>query len=242
MKLRWSWCILVVLMGALQLPAQYTLSPQLIGSTGSWITAGNYSLSASSGEVVITTCSQANYVLTQGFQQSWESVVALGGSVAFANPSCEGENNGRARAVPQGGIPPYTYTWSNGANTQEITALAPGTYYVTITDAIGLTYSDSAVVNEGVGPCELIFYSGITPNSDGKNDFWAIEFIEQYPENTVAVFNRWGGKVWETRNYNNSDRRWEGNDDTGNALPPATYFYIVEVNGKTYKGWIELTR
>lgn len=232
--------ILLLLHGSLQ--GQYMLSPQLIGSTGAWSTSGNYSLSASSGEVVIATCTSAGYILTQGFQQPSASLVALSGSVSSTNPSCAGQQNGSARAVAQGGIPPYTYAWSNGETTQQIASLAPGTYYVTITDAAGLTYADSAVVDAGQGPCELIFYSGITPNGDGKNDFWEIGFIDQYPENTVTIHNRWGEKVFEAQNYNNADRRWEGNDVSGSVLPPATYFYLVEVNGKSFRGWIELTR
>jgi gliding motility-associated-like protein len=232
--------ILLILHGSVL--GQYMLSPQLIGSNGAWSTSGNYSLSASSGEVIITTCSATGYVLTQGFQQPTASLVALSGSVASAGTSCAGQNNGSARASAQGGIPPYTYAWSNGETTPQIFSLAPGTYYVTITDAAGLVYADSAVIDASPAPCELIFYSGITPNSDGKNDFWSIEFIEQYPDNLVTIFNRWGQKVFETTNYNNADRRWEGNDASGNVLPPATYFYLVEVNGKSYKGWIELTR
>src|SRR5690606_35860960 len=36
-----------------------------------------------------------------------------------------------------GGTAPYTYSWSNGANTQDLTGVVPGTYTVTVTDALG---------------------------------------------------------------------------------------------------------
>ena len=55
-------------------------------------------------------------------------------------------NNGSARAVPANGIPPYTYSWSTGATTQTIGGLAPGTYDVTVTDAIGGVANGSATV------------------------------------------------------------------------------------------------
>lgn len=58
-----------------------------------------------------------------------------------------------------------------------------------------------------------------SPNGDGKNDFFTIPFLIGYPGNNVAVFNRWGGKVFEGDNYNND---WDGDN-----LPSGTYFYVV---------------
>ncbi len=44
----------------------------------------------------------------------------------------------------------------------------------------------------------------ITPNGDGANDVLKITGIEFFPENTVQLFNRWGQKVWEGINYQNT--------------------------------------
>jgi gliding motility-associated-like protein len=233
--------ILLLISTAATIRAQYSLTPQLIGTSGGWTASGNYTLSASVGEVVTPTFSAVSYILTQGFQQPASSLVALTATVSASNPACAGAADGVARIVPLGGIPPYNYSWSNGATTSQISQLVAGTYYVTVTDAIGLTYSDSVIIDAGTGICDLHFYSGITPNGDGNNDFWAIDNIEDYQPNTVTILNRWGGAVWSIDNYNNTDRRWEGNDKQGNVLPAGTYFYLVEVNGQTTKGWVELT-
>lgn len=50
------------------------------------------------------------------------------------NASCSGMQDGAAAALASGGQPPYRYYWSHGANTQEASGLAPGTYTVTTTD------------------------------------------------------------------------------------------------------------
>lgn len=44
----------------------------------------------------------------------------------------------------------------------------------------------------------------VTPNGDGKNDVFKIKGIEFFPVNTVQLFNRWGQKVFEAQNYQNT--------------------------------------
>lgn len=51
--------------------------------------------------------------------------------------SCVGGTNGAATVIPSGGDAPYTFAWSNGANTADISALEPGSYTVTVTDNAG---------------------------------------------------------------------------------------------------------
>ena len=53
------------------------------------------------------------------------------------NVSCEGGSDGIVYVVPTGGVEPYTYKWSNGANTHIIENLEAGSYGVTVTDANG---------------------------------------------------------------------------------------------------------
>ena len=58
----------------------------------------------------------------------------------------------------------------------------------------------------------------------------------------MYIFNRWGNRVWEKDNYNNDDVVWEGKNLRDENLPQGTYFYIITVDQKKYKGWVELTR
>ena len=66
---------------------------------------------------------------------------------AITDESCAGVGDGAIDATPSGGIPPYSYAWSNGAMTQDISGLVPGSYTVTVTDAIGCTYSETRMVS-----------------------------------------------------------------------------------------------
>ncbi len=88
---------------------------------------------------------------------------------------------------------------------------------------------------------DLSPYSGISPNGDGSNDVWKVKNIEKYPDNTVIIFSRWGDKLREFANYNNTDRSWDGKNEKGEFLPDGTYFYILDVKDVgVLKGWIYL--
>ncbi len=59
---------------------------------------------------------------------------------------CQGDSNGLVNLSVSGGTLPYSFLWSNGDNTQNIAGLPEDTYTVTITDANGCTFLDTAVV------------------------------------------------------------------------------------------------
>lgn len=54
-----------------------------------------------------------------------------------SNVSCFGGNNGSATVEASGGVPPYTYAWSNGQSGQTAVNLAAGNYTVTVTGSGG---------------------------------------------------------------------------------------------------------
>ncbi|MGN6510676.1 MAG: gliding motility-associated C-terminal domain-containing protein [Chitinophaga sp.] len=78
----------------------------------------------------------------------------------------------------------------------------------------------------------------ITPNGDGKNDYFVIRGLDRYPGSTLAVYNRWGNQVYQNKNY---DNRWDAL-----GLTESTYFYILKVRtpqgDRDYKGWVEVVR
>ncbi|MEZ4967983.1 MAG: SdrD B-like domain-containing protein [Saprospiraceae bacterium] len=90
--------------------------------------------------------------------------------VTHTNISCFGTPNGSATAMATGGQEPYSYLWSNGGATAQITGLAAGTYTVTVTDAAQNTATGMAMITQPA-PLGVQVYGesqicGIAP--DGK--------------------------------------------------------------------------
>ena len=88
-----------------------------------------------------------------------------------------------------------------------------------------------------------------TPNGDGVNDVFLIEGIEDYPDNVVKIFNRWGNPVFEIRGYDNRTRAWRSDTNTrlvvgDSFVPDGTYFYVIDLgNGeKPIAGYVVVNR
>ena len=62
--------------------------------------------------------------------------------------SCPGAADGALDLEVMGGLQPYTYLWSSGDTTQDISGLLHGTYSVVVTDASGCSDSSSFVISE----------------------------------------------------------------------------------------------
>jgi gliding motility-associated-like protein len=95
-----------------------------------------------------------------------------------------------------------------------------------------------AAASVGIEGEDLSFPNVITPNGDGKNEKFIIGGLEKYPGSGIYIFNRWGGQVYQSKDYRNN---WDGSD-----LNESTYYYVLEVKKpdgiKKYKGWITIIR
>lgn len=60
---------------------------------------------------------------------------------------CNDANSGGINLLVSGGTPPFTYTWSNGATTEDLSAITGGNYFVTVTDANGCTQTGQYVIS-----------------------------------------------------------------------------------------------
>ena len=99
---------------------------------------------------------------------------------------------------------------------------------------------DTARVDLRIECDELIIYSGFSPNYDDVNETFTVLGIEQFPDNRMRVYNRWGNRVFEAANYDNS---WRGTSFDGDDLGEGTYFYVFEDGrGRTYTGYVYIRR
>ncbi len=154
--------------------------------------------------------------------------------------------NGTTRIEVVGGTQPYFYKWFNreeaDSTDRELFGLCSGTYFVEITDANGCTVTASGNVDNTSIEC-LTTRAVITPDGGGLNEEFIIWCIEQYPDNTLEIYNRWGQLVWEQDDYDNT---WTGLTMRGGQVPDGAYFYVFRytINGevKQTKGSFTLLR
>lgn len=128
-----------------------------------------------------------------------------------------------------------SFTWSpvtgldnpNAAN--PITSTTVNTQYtVFVMDANGCV--TSSTVDIFIYP-DVIIPNGFSPNSDGRNDTWIIDNIQQFTECTVEVYNRWGELLFQSApGY---PKPWDGIYH-GKPLPVGTYYYIINFNHIAY--------
>lgn len=96
----------------------------------------------------------------------WNEGIWLMDSI-YHQITCAGAHDGWIHISPMSGVGPYTYLWSNGGTTSDITNLGPGTYTVTVTDvATGCFNQHSVTLTE---PTPLVCVPSSIPANCGLN-------------------------------------------------------------------------
>ena len=148
--------------------------------------------------------------------------------------------------------PTLTYTVEELASNQ--------TVYVKFKPTVIGNYADSVANTSSGADNKIVALSGIavestnmmdgnkldanniiTPNGDGRNDTWVIKNIDQYPNNTVKVFDKSRNVIYSKQGYTND---WNGTYNDA-PLPQGTYYYVVDFgpgSGLLFKGFITIVR
>ncbi|KQC29228.1 gliding motility-associated C-terminal domain-containing protein [Flagellimonas eckloniae] len=104
-----------------------------------------------------------------------------------------------------------------------------------------------------IGDSDFKIFTGITPNGDGVNDFFRIRSIENFPDNSLKIYNRWGVLVYEAEEYGSANNLFSGNSfgratvAEDRSLPTGTYFYILTFSSnnpgkESYSGYLYINR
>jgi len=141
-----------------------------------------------------------------------------------------------------------SYLWTPSTGLSSATVLSPTaapqtttTYTLTVTSPQGCTATDQMTLT--VVPYCVKPMNAFTPNGDGINDRWLITDGNCLIGVRAQVFNRYGSRVFESPNYDNT---WDGTYK-GKPLPDGTYYYVLEfvlLNGKrqVLKGDVTILR
>ncbi|MEM8906367.1 MAG: gliding motility-associated C-terminal domain-containing protein [Bacteroidota bacterium] len=112
----------------------------------------------------------------------------------------------------------------------------PDVFSYAICNPVGCDTTTVSIVVQ----CEaIVVYTGFSPNGDDVNDTFKIQGIENFPNNRLLIFNRWGNEVYNKEGYlNDWDGTWQGK-----LLPDGTYFYVLEDGeGNAYSGYVQIHR
>lgn len=194
------------------------------------VAAGRYTVTATDGNGCL---SSIDTIINQ-------PAAALSFRDSIKKEDCFGYNDGAIILTVSGGTRPYKFLWDNGSTSSTISGLTAKKYSVTISDSnnckIDTVFTVSVRCNldsnkrKGTG----FTYDVITPNGDGKNDKWIINNINDFPNNELIIYNRWGQPVYTVKPYRND---WAGTTDDGKDLPAAAYYYLIKLNNDKQEIW-----
>ena len=150
--------------------------------------------------------------------------------------------------------PAGTYTLNYELCIENLTICDTTTVEVIVPDAPTPPVSPQPQDDQTVSPTSVLTpYNTISLNGDNKNDYFHIEGIEKYPDNTVRIYNKEGLKVFEVTGYDNKNQSFKGFTQGEVAvkksleLPVGTYFYFIEHTDENHqlqrkKGWLYLKK
>ncbi|MBI3718699.1 MAG: PKD domain-containing protein [Sphingobacteriales bacterium] len=144
---------------------------------------------------------------------------------------------------PYGSI--TAYQWSPGSYLTATNILSPTiihpkddiTYILKATGTGGCMSSDTVFVKVLKS---LVIPNTFTPNGDGVNDKWEIQYLDSYPGCVVEIYNTVGQLLFRSIGYAN---KWDGRYN-GNPLPVGTYYYVIDPknNRKPIAGYVTILR
>lgn len=129
-------------------------------------TAGNARFNLPAGTYTVTITDSKPCIITRSFIIVEPQPLTLGGVVTNAD-NCTNTMSGAINLLPAGGSPPFTFSWSNGATTEDLNGITSGNYAVTVTDSRGCSVSRQFQVTRPL-PLEVTVTSNVDFNCTTK--------------------------------------------------------------------------
>lgn len=208
---------------------------------GATLSSGSATLTSTFGQCPgCGTLSTNTGHLTQGFQQTDNDKPCFTAGIGVIESTVNCRTSYTFNYTGNASLGDVSFEWDFGetatprtsteANPQGITFISAGTSNIRLVvnglDCNRLVTLDAVVLALGED-CDFYIEDAVSPNNDGQNETWVIRGIDQFPENEVSVFNRWGQEVWRQKGYNND---WTGTNEDGDLLPVGAYYYVLKLN------------
>ena len=98
------------------------------------------------GTYTVTITDGKPCTITKTFIIPEPQLLVLSANVTHAF-DCDDANSGAINLLVAGGTPPFTYSWSNGATTEDLINIPAGNYSVTVTDSRGCSKTAQYSIN-----------------------------------------------------------------------------------------------
>lgn len=189
-----------------------TVNPVYAGTVNKTICEGEvYSGHSSPGTYkdTLSTITGCDSVLTIHLAVTKKPVPQIGRDTSICG--------GQTLTLSPGGFP--SYVWQDGSVGSRFTVKSPGVYSVTVTNSCG---SGTATIKVEERSCTIYFPTAFTPNHDGINDNFKILNATNITNFQLAVYNRYGQKIFETEDYT---KGWNGTYKN-NLVDNGSYVWI----------------
>ena len=201
----------------------------------SWSVPGNDST------VMVSSPSTATYtvIVTDACAftatETYEMVVWEENPLSFPGPDFELCVNTFSENIVIGGVYPISFQYDDAVldlSEDDFISYIPNIVTeVTVTDHC----NNTATFDIHVVSCDVRIPNIFTPNGDSANGFFQIEGIQGFRGSSLEIFNRWGNKVYESKDYRND---WSAEEQE-----EGTYFYVFKrSDGVEYSGDLQLVR
>lgn len=230
------------------------------GGTFSWSPATNLSSTTIANPTAGPYTSPTTYTLTytnaSGCKNTDVINIGIGAEPeAFASYSVTLSCEGVTASFSDSSLNATSWLWTFGDGTTSTLQDPPahlfnynGTYNVTLVASNGAC-RDTVVAPIVVGDMNTFITvtapNVFTPNGDNLNECFkpiiggpAVAELEKCM--TMQIFDRWGIEVFESTGGANVC--WDGKTKSNTKAKDGTYYYIIEMGGNTYKGYLTLLR